>query len=86
MNYRNLTGLSCYILAACTAFASPLDNQIKAFEASQTQTEGSVVGILSTGIKEHRTAEAFAKVKPWLTANPSNSQKLLFQVLGYVGK
>tara|TARA_B110000879_G_scaffold116820_1_gene155434 strand:- start:62929 stop:70332 length:7404 start_codon:yes stop_codon:yes gene_type:complete len=79
MNYRNLTGLSCYILAACTAFASPLDNQIKAFEASQTQTEGSVVGILSTGIKEHRTAEAFAKVKPWLTANPSNSQKLLFQ-------
>jgi len=89
MNYRNLTGLSCYILVACTAFASPLDNQIKAFEASQTQTEGSVFGILSTGIKEHRTAEAFAKVKPWLTANPSNSQKLLFQAgkaAEYAGK
>jgi tetratricopeptide (TPR) repeat protein len=89
MNYRNLTGISLYILAACTAIASPLDDRIKAFEASQTQTEGPVIDILTTGMKEHRTAEAFAKVKPWLTANPSNSQKLLFQAgqaADYAGK
>lgn len=89
MNYRNLTGISLYILAACTAIASPLDDQIKAFEASQTQTEGPVINILTTGMKEHRTAEAFAKVKPWLTANPSTSQKLLFnagQSAKYAGK
>ncbi|MBT8038223.1 MAG: hypothetical protein KJO21_11825 [Verrucomicrobiae bacterium] len=79
MNYRNLTGFSFYFIAACTAVASPLDDQIKAFEGSKNQTEGSVLGILTTGMNEHRTAKAFAKVKPWLTANPSNSQNLLFQ-------
>ena len=77
MNYRNLTGFSFYLLAACAAIASPLDDKIKAFESSPTQTESAVVGILQTGLKEHRAAEAFAKVKPWLIANPSNSQTLL---------
>lgn len=77
MNYRKLTAFTFYLFATCHIMASPLDDQIKAFENSQTQTEASVIGILTTGIAEHRSAEAFAKVNPWLTANLSNSQKLL---------
>ena len=64
-------------LGISSATAAPLDDKIKAFESSPTQTESAVVGILQTGLKEHRAAEAFAKVKPWLIANPSNSQTLL---------
>lgn len=65
------------VLGAGFATASPLDDQITAFKSAPTQAEGAVTGILETGLKENRSALAVAAVKPWLAANPSNSQPLL---------
>ena len=67
------------LLAAGSVAAAPLDDQIAAFKAAPTQTEGAVSAILQSGLKEHRSAMAFAAVKPWLTANPSSSQSVLYQ-------
>ena len=61
-----------------SALAAPLDDQMAAFKSAPTQTEGAVSQILQTGIKEHRSAEAFAAVRSWLAANPTSSQALLF--------
>lgn len=77
MSIRRYSCLFISLLTISPAIASPLDDQIKTFEDSQTQSESAVIGILQTGLKEARAAEAFAKVKPWLTANSSNSQNLL---------
>ena len=61
-----------------STFAAPLDDQISAFKKAQTQNEAAVIQILQTGIREHRSARAFAAVQPWLNANPAESQNLLF--------
>jgi len=60
-----------------SAFASPLDDRIATFKEAPTQTENAVSEILENGLKENRSALAFASVKPWLTANPSESQEFL---------
>ena len=61
-----------------SALGSALDNQIEAFENAANQNEGQVANILKTGISEGRSAEAFIKVKPWLTQNPGQSASLLY--------
>ena len=72
-----------------SATASPLDDKIQAFDVAQTQTEGAVAGILQAGLAEHRSAEAFAAVRSWLSANPTTDQTLLFRagkVAEYAGE
>ena len=66
------------LLGLSAVAATPLDDRIKAFKEAPTQTEGAVSQILQTGTKENRSAEAFAAVRSWLAANPTNSQSLLF--------
>jgi len=66
---------ACFLISSLSA--SPLDDRIEAFKDAPTQTENAVSEILENGLKENRSALAFAAVKPWLTANPSESQKLL---------
>jgi len=60
------------------AAAAPLGEQIETFRTARTQDENAVVSLLQAGITEQRSAEAFAAARPWLTANPSTSQALLF--------
>jgi len=60
------------------AAAAPLGEQIESFRKARTQNEEAVMGLLKEGLKEQRSAEVFAATRPWLTANPSNSQALLF--------
>lgn len=71
--------LSMLVLCAGSLVASTLDDRIAAFKEAPTQTENAVSEILDTGLKENRSALAFAAVKPWLSANPSESQTLLFR-------
>lgn len=59
------------LLAVRPASAAPLDDQITAFKNAPTQTEASVSQILESGLKESRSAQAFAAVKPWLLAQPA---------------
>jgi tetratricopeptide (TPR) repeat protein len=66
---------SWFLLSSVSA--SPLDDRIAAFKEAPTQTENAVSDILDNGLKENRSALAFAAVKPWLSANPSESQTLL---------
>ncbi len=61
-----------------SAVAAPLDNQIEKFKDADVQTENAVAQILKSGLNEKRSAMAFAAVKPWLSANPSSSQEVLF--------
>ncbi|MGB1128885.1 MAG: tetratricopeptide repeat protein, partial [Haloferula sp.] len=79
MKARLISVFSLALAAAGPLQGTPLDDQIAAFKEARTQTEGAVSGILKTGLSEKRSALAFAAVKPWLTANPSDSQQLLFQ-------
>lgn len=58
--------------------ASPLDDRIASFREAQTQEASAVLEILSLAIKEHRCARGFVAVRPWFTANPTDSQQLLF--------
>ena len=67
------------LMAVGRSGASPLDDRIAAFKEAPEQTEAAVLQILETGLKEHRSARAFTAMKPWLSANPTSSQKLLFQ-------
>ncbi|MBT3295967.1 MAG: tetratricopeptide repeat protein [Verrucomicrobia bacterium] len=60
------------------AVASPLDDKITAFKEAPTQTETAVGELLELGLKEERAAAALAVVQPWLAANPSSSQAVLF--------
>ena len=73
----SLLGCLCICVSAHFASASPLDDRIAAFKDAPTQTENAVSDILENGLKENRSALAFAAVKPWLTANPSESQTFL---------
>jgi tetratricopeptide (TPR) repeat protein len=66
---------SWFLLSSLSA--SPLDDRIAAFKEAPAQTENAVSDILDRGLKENRSALAFAAVKPWLTANPSESQTFL---------
>ncbi len=68
---------SLFLLSSLSA--SPLDDRIAAFKDAPTQTENAVSDILDGGLKENRSALAFAAVKPWLSANPSESQTLLYR-------
>lgn len=74
-----LAGIPLLYLLASSSIASPLDDQIAKFKDAATQNEGAVSQILQTGMNESRSAEAFAAVKPWLTANPSLSEQSLFR-------
>jgi len=63
--------------ATAPAVASPLDDKIKAFGEATTQTAEAVGDVLKTGLSEKRSAEAYAAMKAWLAANPTDSQALL---------
>ena len=65
----------CLLISSLSA--ATLDDKIAAFKDAPSQTENAVSDILQTGLKENRSALAFASVKPWLNANPSQSQTLL---------
>ena len=69
--------LSLLAVTAGNLGATPLDDRIAAFKEAPTQTENAVSDILDSGLKENRSALAFASVKPWLTANQSESQTFL---------
>ncbi|MBT3199974.1 MAG: hypothetical protein HN350_08650, partial [Phycisphaerales bacterium] len=73
--------LTATLIASLAAVvgATPLDDQISAFEKNPgSQSETAVTTILMTGIKEHRSAEAMAKVQPWFTRNQPTSQSTFF--------
>jgi tetratricopeptide (TPR) repeat protein len=70
--------VSFLLLSVAFTAAAPLDDQIASFKSAPTQTEDAVSKILQSGITEHRSAQAFAAVKPWLAANPTPSQNLVF--------
>ncbi len=65
-------------LTACTAFAAPLDDGMAAFAKAQPQDEAAVFAVLEAGIREGRSAQAFAAVAAWLDAHPVTNQSLLF--------
>ncbi|MFK7850545.1 MAG: tetratricopeptide repeat protein, partial [Akkermansiaceae bacterium] len=71
--------LSALAMTAANLGATPLDDRIAAFKEAPTQTDKAVSEILDTGLKENRSALAFASVKPWLSANPSESQTLVYR-------
>ncbi|QTN33087.1 tetratricopeptide repeat protein [Akkermansiaceae bacterium] len=75
---KTLGLLAASLLASGIAAASPLDDRIAAFKSAPVQNESEVAAILDTGLKENRSALAFAAAKPWLAANQSDSQPLLF--------
>ncbi len=78
---NNASMIFRYLIAPfslASAIAAPLDDRITAFKAAPTQTETAVGEILELGLTEHRSALAFAAVKPWLAANAAESAKLLF--------
>lgn len=66
------------VALASQGFGAPLDDQIEAFKKAPSQDERMVQQILQSGLKENRSAKAFASVQGWLNANPSESQELLF--------
>jgi len=71
--------LACLIaLLAISAAASPLDDQMAAFKKAQPQDEAAVLRVLSAGIKEGRSAQAFAAVAGWLDTHAVSSDPLLF--------
>jgi tetratricopeptide (TPR) repeat protein len=70
---------SFLLFSVAMTVAAPLDDQITAFKSAPTQTEDAVSRILKSGLDEQRSAQAFAAVKPWLTANPSTSQDTIYQ-------
>ncbi len=70
---------SFLLLSVAMSVAAQLDDQISAFKSAPTRTEDAVSKILQSGLKEQRSALAFATVKPWLTANPSTSQDTIYQ-------
>ncbi|NQW47032.1 MAG: hypothetical protein HQ464_04595 [Planctomycetes bacterium] len=63
-------------LCAATGHATPLDDQIAAF--TKTPGEAVVQRVLSAGIAEGRSAQAYAAVAGWLDANAVTAQPLLF--------
>lgn len=65
------------VVVPAPASASPLDDKIKAFGEATTQTAEAVGDVLKTGLSEKRSAEAYAAMKAWLAANPTDSQALL---------
>jgi tetratricopeptide (TPR) repeat protein len=76
--YRPL--LAALIVAAVTAgvaFAAPLDDAMAAFAKAQPQSEPLVVSVLEAGLREGRSAQAFAAVASWLDSHPVTNQSLL---------
>ncbi len=63
---------------ACSAFASPLDDQVTAFKKADKQSEAAVADILKTGLQEGRAAEAVVVVKPWLDAHQADSPAVVY--------
>jgi tetratricopeptide (TPR) repeat protein len=63
---------------AITAVATPLDDRIAAFAKAQPQNEQAVLAVLEEGIREGRSAQAFATVAAWLDTHPVTNQSLLF--------
>jgi tetratricopeptide (TPR) repeat protein len=71
-------GLLVWSLVTSVSLASPLDDKIAAFKEADTQTEAAVGELLQLGLKETRAAEALTVVRPWLSANSSSSQTVLY--------
>lgn len=67
------------VVGGCSfALASPLDDRIKAFKEASEQNEQAVQSVLDAGLKEGRSARAFAAVKGWLANQSTDSSRLLF--------
>ncbi len=71
--------LGYFVISLSLSLAAPLDDQITAFKSAPAQTEAAVSAILQSGIKEARSAQAYAAVKAWLTTQPALSPKALFE-------
>ncbi len=63
-------------LASLPAMATPLDDRIAEFEKAADQNEGVVLKVLQQGLKENRSARAYAATKAWLVAQPGASPNL----------
>ena len=65
-------------LASVPAMAAPLDDRIAEFEKAADQNEGLVIKVLQQGLKENRSARAYAATKAWLLAQPGASPNLSY--------
>ena len=65
-------------LASLPAMAAPLDDRIAEFEKAADQNEGLVLKVLQQGMKENRSARAYAATKAWLLAQPEASPNLSY--------
>jgi tetratricopeptide (TPR) repeat protein len=67
------------VLLCAVATASPLDDQLKPFKtAPEKQSESALINTLKTALAEHRSAEAFAVVRPWLARQQPKTQNGLY--------
>ena len=65
-------------LTSLHAAATPLDDRISEFEMANDQNEGIVLSVLQQGLKENRSARAYAATKAWLLAQPGTSSNLSY--------
>ena len=65
-------------LTSMYAVATPLDDRIAEFEKASDQNEGIVLSVLQQGLKENRSARAYAATKAWLLAQPGASANLSY--------
>jgi tetratricopeptide (TPR) repeat protein len=72
-----LVTVTMAVSAAVTAVAAPLDDRIAAFAKAQPQNEQAVLAVLDAGIREGRSAQAFATVASWLDTHPITNPSLL---------
>ncbi len=65
-----------WILAPFSAIATPLDDRIAEFDMAADQNETVVLRVLQQGLKENRSARAYAATKAWLAKQPDASPNL----------
>jgi len=70
--------LATCALSTQPALAAPLDDNITSFEEQAQADEQVVMQVLQAGLKENRSARAFAATRAWITENPDSSATLTF--------
>jgi len=81
--------IGCFALSLSLA-ATPLDDQMAAFAKDpERQSEGALINVLKSGLKEQRSAEAYVAARPWLARRQPASQDGLYHaglVAEYAGE
>ncbi|MBT3198307.1 MAG: hypothetical protein HN350_00160 [Phycisphaerales bacterium] len=71
--------VTAVLLLCAVATATPLDDQLAPFKtAPEKQSESALANTLKTALAEHRSAEAFAVVRPWLARRQPKTQTGLY--------